>query len=276
MVTVAAVQATPVFLDRRPPSAKSVRLIKEAAGTARADRVPGDVHPGLSRLGLAHSGVERRRVRERLYGTPSACPAPILEAIGRRPPRPTAYVVMGVNETRPGGARSTTRCSTSARTGRCCGKHRKLMPTGGERLVWGMGDGSTLQVVRHAVRPAGRPDLLGELHAAGALRRCTRRACDVYVAPTWDNSDMWVATLRHIAKEGRLYVIGVAPLLRGSDVPDDVPGQDELWGGDDDWMSRGLSTIVAPGGEILAGPLLERGGHPLRGDRPRAGARLAA
>jgi len=71
---------------------------------------------------------------------------------------------------------------------------------------------------------------------------------------------MWVATLRHIAKEGRLYVIGVAPLLRGSDVPDDIPGKDELWGGEDDWMSRGFSTIVAPGGEILAGPLREEEG----------------
>ena len=58
--------------------------------------------------------------------------------------------------------------------------------------------------------------------------------CDIYLAPTWDNSDTWVATLRHIAKEGRQFVIGVAPLLRGSDVPEDLPGRD-LWGGDEDW-----------------------------------------
>ena len=80
--------------------------------------------------------------------------------------------------------------------------------------------------------------------------------CDIYLAPTWDNSDTWVATLRHIAKEGRQFVIGVAPLLRGSDVPEDLRGT--LYGLDDDWMSRGHTTIVAPGGEVLAGPVLER------------------
>jgi uncharacterized protein (TIGR03086 family) len=69
-----------------------------------------------------------------------------------------------------------------------------------------------------------------------------------------------VPTLRHIAKEGRVHVIGVAPLLRGSDVPADLPGRDELYGGDDDWLSRGNSTIVGPRGEILAGPLVEREG----------------
>ena len=81
---------------------------------------------------------------------------------------------------------------------------------------------------------------------------------EIYLAPTWDNSDTWVATLRHIAKEGRCYVIGVAPVLRGSDVPAELRG--DLYGGDDDWMCRGLTTIVAPGGAILAGPLEEQEG----------------
>ena len=82
------------------------------------------------------------------------------------------------------------------------------------------------------------------------------RGVDIYLAPTWDNSDSWLATLRHIAKEGRVYVVGVAPLLRGSDVPPELRG--DLYGGADDWMSRGWSAIVAPGGELLAGPVTER------------------
>jgi nitrilase len=81
------------------------------------------------------------------------------------------------------------------------------------------------------------------------------KGVSIYVAPTWDNSDTWVATLRHIAKEGRVYVVGVAPVLRGSDVPAELRG--EYYGGVDDWMSRGLATIVAPGGDILAGPVAE-------------------
>jgi len=86
------------------------------------------------------------------------------------------------------------------------------------------------------------------------------KGVDVWAAPTWDTSDVWVPTLRHLAKEGRMYVIGVAPLLRGSDVPADLPGRDELYGGEEDWLSRGLSTIVGPRGEVLAGPLVEQEG----------------
>ena len=86
------------------------------------------------------------------------------------------------------------------------------------------------------------------------------KGIDIWCAPTWDNSDAWVATLRHIALEGRVFVIGVAPLLRGSDVPEDVPGREDVWGGQDDWMCRGYSSIVAPDGEVLAGPLVEEEG----------------
>ena len=83
---------------------------------------------------------------------------------------------------------------------------------------------------------------------------------DIYLAPTWDNSDVWVPTLRHIAKEGRVYVVGVTSCIRGSDVPADLPGRDEMYGGADDWLSRGNTTIVGPDGEILAGPLVEEEG----------------
>lgn len=73
---------------------------------------------------------------------------------------------------------------------------------------------------------------------------------DVWLAPSWDTSDVWVSTLRHIAKEGRVHVIGVASLPRGSDIGDDLP-REGIYGGPDDWLSRGLTTIVAPGGKVL-------------------------
>src|SRR3546814_8444391 len=79
---------------------------------------------------------------------------------------------------------------------------------------------------------------------------------DVLLAPSWDNSDEWVPTLRHIAKEGQVLVVGVTACLLGSDVPRDLSDADDLYGGADDWMSRCNTTIVAPGGEIIAGPLI--------------------
>ena len=99
---------------------------------------------------------------------------------------------------------------------------------------------------------------------------------DVLLAPTWDNSDVWPLSMQHIAKEGRCYVLGITSCQRGSDVPADIPGRDEIYGGDDDWMSRGNTIIVDPYGDVLAGPLIGETGHPLRGDRRRARARCRA
>ena len=78
---------------------------------------------------------------------------------------------------------------------------------------------------------------------------------DVYVAPTWDNSEVWAATLRHIAKEGRVYVIGASFWASPSDVPSTVPFRDELYADDEGALSGGVSMIVGPTGDILAGPL---------------------
>jgi nitrilase len=79
---------------------------------------------------------------------------------------------------------------------------------------------------------------------------------DVYLAPTWDNSDVWVPTLRHIAREGGAFVVGVNFCMRGTDVPAGLPGRDDLYGADDDWLARGNTAIIGPEGDILAGPLV--------------------
>jgi nitrilase len=81
------------------------------------------------------------------------------------------------------------------------------------------------------------------------------RGIDVYLAPTWDTSDCWLATLRHIAKEGRVVVVGTNSFLRGTDVPAILLGRDDLYGGEDDLLSRGGTAIVGPDGTVLAGPL---------------------
>ena len=86
------------------------------------------------------------------------------------------------------------------------------------------------------------------------------KGIDVWVASTWDDDPTWVATLQHIAKEGRVHVIGVNSVIRATDVPEDVPGYQEVWANDDSWMSQGRSAIVASGGEILAGPLVAEEG----------------
>ena len=255
-VTVAAVQATPVFLDTAATTAKACSLIKEAAaGGAELIVFPEAFIPTYPdwvwRLPAWHDGP----YVERLYAEAVAIPGPVTDQLGEAARDAGAVVAIGVNEIE-GGTLYNTLLYLDA-DGSVAGRHRKLMPTGGERTVWGYGDGSTLDVVRTEFGVVGGL-ICWENYMPLARAAMYAQGVDIYLAPTWDNSDTWIATLRHIAKEGGVHVIGVAPVLRGSDVPAELRG--DIYGGADDWMSRGNATIVAPSGDVLAGPLLEQEG----------------
>ncbi len=144
-------------------------------------------------------------------------------------------------------------------TGEIVGRHRKLVPTGAERLVWANGNDHLLTVIDVGGVKVGSL-ICWENYMPLARMAMYERGIDVLLAPTWDNSDEWVPTLRHIAKEGQIFVVGVTAFLRGSDVPRDLSDADELYGGEDDLMSRGNTSIVAPGGELIAGPLIGEAG----------------
>jgi nitrilase len=164
-------------------------------------------------------------------------------------------VSIGINEREEYGSTLYNSQLYFAPDGTLQANHRKLVPTGGERLVWGMGDGSTLEVID---TPFGRLGGLTcwENYMPLARAALYARGVEIYVAPTWDNSGMWVPSMQHIAKEGRMFVVGVNFCVKGSDVPADVPHRDELYGGPDDWLSKGNSVICGPHGNILAGPLV--------------------
>jgi nitrilase len=252
-VVAAAVQAAPVFLDRDATIEKAARLMKEAAASGAGLVVfPEAFVPGYPDWVWRTIPWSDRDWYERLYDQAVEVPGPATEALGTAAAEASVYLAIGVNE-RDGGTLYNT-LLFFAPDGSLLGKHRKLMPTGGERLVWGQGDGSGLVVFD---TPFGR---LGGLMCWENYMPLARAALyalgiDIYLAPTWDNSDVWVPTLRHIATEGRVYVIGVTFCMRGSDVPRDLPGADEIYGGDDDWLARGNTTICGPEGDVLAGPL---------------------
>jgi nitrilase len=255
-VRAAAVQATPVFLDRDATVDKVCGLIKQAASEGAGLIVFPETfvptYPDWVWRAPAWEGPVGE-LYERLLEGSVEVPGPVTDVIGKVVQRAKAYVALGVNEREPAGTTVYNTLVYFGPDGEILGTHRKLMPTGGERLVWGMGDGSDLDV--HAT-PFGRLGGLICWENYMPLARTTlySKGVEVWVAPTWDQGESWIATIRHIAKEGRVYVISCAPLLRGSDVPEDLPGR-ELWGGDDDWMNEGWATIVGPDGEILAGPL---------------------
>ena len=260
-VTVAAVQATPVFLDTEATVEKACGLIKEAAGqAARLIVFPEAFVPTYPDWVWRLPAWGDGQFMSRLYDQAVSVPGPIVTRLGEAAREAAAYVVMGINEIEGGTLYNTL--IYLAPDGSLAGKHRKLMPTGGERTVWGYGDGSTLGVMRTPFGVVGGL-ICWENYMPLARAAMYAQGMEILVAPTWDNDETWISTLRHIAKEGRCYVIGVSPVLRGADVPEDLRGEiyrDATGPAETDWMSRGLGTVVAPGGEILAGPLRDQEG----------------
>ena len=257
-VVVAAVQATPVFLDRDATIDKACGLIDKAAAdgaglVAFAEAFVPAYPDWVWRTTPWADGAARWYAR--LLDQSVVVGGPATDALAEAARATSTYVAIGINERDERGSTLYNTLLYIGPDGSILGKHRKLMPTGGERLVWGFGDGSTLSVYD---TPFGRLGglICWENYMPLARAAMYGQGIDIYLAPTWDNSDTWVPTLQHIAKEGRIYVVGITMCLRGSDIPADIPGRDDIYRGDDDWLSRGNTTIVGPEGEILAGPLV--------------------
>ncbi len=136
--------------------------------------------------------------------------------------------------------------------------HRKLMPTNPERMVWGQGDASGLRVVE---TPVGRVGALicWENYMPLARYALYAQNIDIYVAPTWDHGETWLASMRHIAKEGGCWVMSGATALQSADVPADFPGRSELFT-ENEWINPGDAVVVHPGGKVIAGPMSKQKG----------------
>jgi len=256
-VTVAAVQTAPVLLDRDATIAKVVALSEKAAAEgARLVAFPEAFVPGYPDWvwrtrpwdAVASTLYARLLDQALVVGSPAA------DLLARTARRLGIWLSVGASERDEGGATLYNTLLHFAPDGSLAARHRKLMPTGGERLVWGTGDGSGLTVTDTGFGRLGGL-ICWENYMPLARAALYARGVDIYLAPTWDNSDVWVPTLRHIAKEGRTYVIGVTACIRATDLPDTMPGRDGLYGGADDWLSRGNTAIVGPDGAVLAGPL---------------------
>ena len=259
-VIAAAVQATPVFLDREATVEKACDLIAKAAADGAGLVVfPEAFVPTYPDWVWRTTPWADHGWFARLWDQSVEVPGAATARLGDAARGAGAWVAMGINERDTASSTLYNSLVYLSPDGEVAGVHRKLMPTGGERLVWGMGDGSTLTVLDTVFGRLGGL-LCWENYMPLARAAMYAQGVDVYVAPTWDNSDVWVPTLRHIAKEGRMFVIGTNSCIRASDVPADLPGRDDHYGGADDWLSRGNTTIVGPNGEIVAGPLVEEEG----------------
>lgn len=150
-------------------------------------------------------------------------------------------------------------CAIIDADGRLANNHRKLMPTNPERMIWGFGDGSGLNVVDTAVGRVGTL-ICWENYMPLARYALYAQNIDIYVAPTWDSGETWLATMQHIAREGGCWVIGCATALEASDIPDDLPYRDELFPNKDEWVNPGDAVVYAPFGGVVAGPMRKEKG----------------
>ena len=142
--------------------------------------------------------------------------------------------------------------------GTLLGKHRKLKPTAAERLIWGEGDGSTLPVFDTAAGRVGGL-ICWENYMPLARMAMYGKGVEVYLAPTADARERWQSTLRHIALEGRCFVLGCNQYVTKDMIPDDLEVAGEL----DSWpetLCRGGSAVYDPAGTCLAGPLYDTDG----------------
>jgi nitrilase len=262
-VKVAAVQAAPVFLDLEASLDKALALIEKAAADgARLVVFPEAFLPAWPAWVDEVLPGEDAAWHLRLLEQSVAVPGPVTDRLGAAARAAGIHLVMGVNEREPHGGTVYNTILYLGDDGRLLGRHRKLVPTHAERLVWGMGDGSDLTV--HPT-PVGRVGglICWENYMPLARFALYAQGVDIWVAPTLATHDFWVASMRHIAREGVCHVIGVAPAARFSEVPASVPDRERLWRGVEphgDWMLDGYSVIVDPTGTVLAGPLVREEG----------------
>jgi nitrilase len=278
-VRVAVVQRPPVLLDGPATLEVAIGQLHEAASAgARLVVFPETYVPGypvwIWRLQPGPDYGLTSKIHSKLVAN-----SVDLASDGLRPLRDAAaergvVVVCGIHEREGRFSRATlyNTVVTIGSDGEIRNRHRKLMPTNPERMVWGEGDASGLRVTETEVGRLGSL-ICWENYMPLARYALYAEGVEVYLAPTWDSGDTWLATMRHIAAEGRCFVVGAGCSMRASDVPLDFPGREQLFPHEDEWLNPGDSVVFAPGGHAVVGPLHEEHGQLVADIEP---ARVAA
>jgi nitrilase len=264
MLRVAAVQATYELMDREATIDRVADLTAAAAGEgAQLVVFPEVFVPGtpiwIDTQPIWDGDADWFRL---LAENAVAVPGPATDRLASIAREHGVWLVVGVEEKAPTGATIYNTTLYLSPEGSLVEKHRKLMPTGSERTVWGMGDGSTLRVVD---TPFGRIGGLTcwENYMPLARFHLYAQGIDLWLAPTLAPGDAWIASMRHIARENRMFVVGVNPVLHVDRIPTGFPHRDRLAPAayvaeHGPWLEEGNTVIVGPGGEILAGPAREK------------------
>ncbi|XP_038973894.1 bifunctional nitrilase/nitrile hydratase NIT4B-like [Phoenix dactylifera] len=264
-VTVRAtvVQASTVFYDTPATLDKAERLIAEAAAYGSQLVVFPEAfiggYPRGSTFGvtIGSRSVKGREEFRKYHAAAIDVPGPEVDRLAAMAGKYKVFLVMGVIER----AGYTLYCTVLFfdPQGLYLGKHRKLMPTSLERVIWGFGDGSTVPVYETPLGKIGA--LICWENRMPLLRTALYgKGIEIYCAPTADARDVWQASMTHIALEGGCFVLSANQFCRRKDYP---PPPDYVFAGVEDEpppdsvVCAGGSVIISPFGAVLAGPNYE-------------------
>ncbi|SPE34934.1 Nitrilase/cyanide hydratase and apolipoprotein N-acyltransferase [Burkholderiales bacterium] len=261
MPKLAVIQQPPSYLNREKSVSDAVAAIAKAAGGgAKLIVFPEAFIPGypvwIWRLRPGTDSSVSARLHALLQANAVNLKRGDLAPLAEAARQYAVTVVCGMNERDEdfGGGTIYNAVAVLGPDGSLLNRHRKLMPTNPERMVWGFGDGSGLKVID---TPCGRIGTLlcWENFMPLARYALYAQGIDIYIAPTYDAGDGWIGTLQHIAREGCCWVVGAGCALRAADLGSDFPEKATLYPDPEEWINPGDSVVIAPGGKIVAGPM---------------------
>jgi len=258
-IKVAAAQLSPVFLNKEKTVKKACSAILEAGNNGAKLIVFPEAflsgYPDWVWLIPNSKGAALNELYIKLVENAVSVPDRATDKLCKAAKKTGVNVVMGMNERNSESSGSSLYNSLLfiSDQGDIMGKHRKLIPTGGERLIWAQGKGDTLRSYdTSAGKLAGL--ICWENYMPLARTVIYESGAQILASPTWDKSPNWLQSMQHIAREGGLFVISTCMALRLDHIPDEFDFKN-LYSEGREWINTGNSCIIAPNGNLLAGPL---------------------
>ena len=256
---IAAAQLTPIFLNKDKTVKKTCKAILEAGKKGAELIVFPEAfisgYPDWVWLIPNSKGAELNELYLQLVENAVSVPDDSTKQLCKAAKEANINVVIGMHErnSETSGASLFNSLLFIDTKGEIIGTHRKLIPTGGERLIWAQGDGRTLKTYDTSVGKLGGL-VCWEIFMPLVRNAMYENGTQILACPTWDKSPNWILSMQHIAREGGVFLISTCMVLKIDDIPDEYEFK-KLYPADREWINVGNSCIVAPNGKIITGPL---------------------
>ncbi len=256
---IAAAQLSPIFLNKEKTIEKACKAIAEAGEKGAKLIVFPEAfisgYPDWVWLIPNSKGADLNKLYLKLVENAISVPDDSTTKLCKAAKVANINIVMGMHEknTETSNASLYNSLLFISDKGEIMGKHRKLIPTGGERLIWAQGDGSTLKTYDTSIGKLGGL-VCWETFMPLVRNALYKKGIQILANPTWDKSDNWLISMQHIAREGGMFIVSTCQTVKIDDIPDEYEFKN-LYAKDREWINVGNSCIVGPNGKIIAGPL---------------------